>query len=211
MLMLSPSILPHSKVEVLGYIPLPQDSLAGADEIKVVAVDVATLELLRPYLPATATVQDPTGASAPPRPTQHAPGRIRAPLLEPTRKDVSLDTFFERGKGALVGGILIDGGLKGAYWANTVQPDQAIAVLQQSTNFAPASAALLKSALGFLKTDLGHAVTFALVFAGAGYVLVKVTRPDLLSTIKTGVQFLLSLFALGIFVYLILKSLGIVV
>jgi hypothetical protein len=46
-------------------------------------------------------------------------------------------------------------------WANTVQPDQAIAVLQQSTNIAPASAALLKSALSFLKTDLVHAVTFA--------------------------------------------------
>jgi hypothetical protein len=207
---LSPSILPHSKVVVLGYIPLPQDSLARADEIKIEAVDVATLELLRRYLPATVTVQDAADASAPPRSTQQAPERIRAPLLEPTRKDVSLDTLFERGKGALVGGILIDGGLTGAYWANTVQPDQAIAVLQQSTNLTPAYAALLKSALSFLKTDLGHAVTFALVFAGAGYVLVKVTRPDLLTTIKTGVQFLLSLFALGIFVYLILKSFGIV-
>jgi hypothetical protein len=208
---LSPSILPHSKVVVLGYIPLPQDSLARADEIKIETVDVATLESLRRYLPATVTVQDPADASAPPRSAQQAPGQIRAPLLEPTRKDVSLDTLFERGKGALVGGILIEGGLKGAYWGNTVQPDQAIAVLQQSTNLTPAYAALLKSALSFLKTDLGHAVTFALVFAGTGYVLVKVTRPDLLTTIKTGAEFLLSLFALGLFVYLILKSLGIVV
>jgi len=235
MLQIGPSALSRTKFEVLGYIPLPENAAPGQTRPSAnpAPIDLAVIpqgELLkrltdhypaaqqllgRPGLarqyqwPQYAALR-PFPASPQPLPTPLQPAAAKAPDAKP--ENLSLDALIARGKDVVVGGILIEGSLKGAYWANTVQPDQAIAVFQQSTNMAPGIASfVVKSAMGLLSGNVGHAVTFGLLVAGSGYIVVKVVHPKSVPTIATGLMLILGLFLLGVLAFVVLKYFGIFV